>query len=176
MSNRSPSPQRHEACPKQSTPIPMESVRNDVSVGAPPVGSPSQAHSTTVAWNQTRGLRDLQVQWVSVEKLIPYAGNSRTHTAAQVAQVAASIRQFGWTNPLLIRPDGVIIAGHARLLAARQLGMREVPVIELGGLSEAQCRALVIADNQLALNAGWDEEMLRAELAALREENFPLDL
>ena len=121
-------------------------------------------------------VRELQVRWVAVEKLIPYAGNARTHTDAQVAQIAASIREFGWTNPILIRPDGVIIAGHARLLAAKQLGLHEIPVIELSGLTEAQCRALVIADNQLALNAGWDEETLRCQLAALREEDFDLNL
>jgi DNA modification methylase len=121
-------------------------------------------------------VRDLHVRHVPVEQLIPYTGNARTHTEAQIAQVAASIREFGWTNPILIRPDGVIIAGHARLLAARQLGLREVPVIELSGLTEAQCRALAIADNQLALSAGWDDEMLRIELAALQEEEFNLDL
>ena len=92
-------------------------------------------------------------------------------------QVAASIREFGWTNPILIRPDRVVIAGHARLLAARKLGLLEVPTIELSGLSEAQCRALAIADNQLAINgAGWDEEMLRIELAALQEEDFDVNL
>lgn len=119
---------------------------------------------------------NLQIRFVSIETLTPYPGNARTHSDAQVAQVAASIREFGWTNPILIRPDGVIIAGHARLLAARQLGMDKVPVIELKGLSEAQCRALVIADNQLALNAGWDEEMLRLELAALKDQEFSLKL
>jgi DNA modification methylase len=91
--------------------------------------------------------------------------------------VAASIREFGWTNPILVRPDLVVIAGHARLLAARKLGLTEVPVIELSGLTETQCRALAIADNQLAITgAGWDEEMLRIELAALQEEDFDLNL
>jgi hypothetical protein len=104
-----------------------------------------------ITQHQTGTVRDLHVRYVSVEKRIPYARNARTHTGAQVAQVAASIVAFGWTNPILIRPDGVIIAGHARLLAARQLGLQEVPVIELSGLTEAQCRALSIADNQLAL-------------------------
>jgi len=126
--------------------------------------------------NDTIALRDLSVRLVTVDKLIPFAGNARTHTDAQVAQVAASIREWGWTNPILIRPDGVLIAGHARLLAARTLGMPEVPVIELSGLTEAQYRALAIADNQLALNAGWNEELLRSELTALQKQDFDLDL
>jgi DNA modification methylase len=122
-------------------------------------------------------VRNLQVRLVPIDQLIPYIRNSRTHTDAQIALVAASIREFGWTNPILIRPDLVVIAGHARLLAARKLGLTEVPVIELSGLSEAQCRALAIADNQLAINgSGWDEEMLRIELAALQEENFDVSL
>jgi len=122
-------------------------------------------------------LRNLQVRLVPIDQLISYIRNSRTHTDAQVALVAASIREFGWTNPILIRPDLVVIAGHARLLAARKLGLTEVPVIELSGLSEVQCRALAIADNQLAITgAGWDEESLRIELAALQEEDFDLNL
>src|ERR1700693_2570230 len=107
---------------------------------------------------------DLVVQIWPIDKLIPYARNARTHSDEQVAQVAASIIEFGWTNPILVGSDGVIIAGHARLLAARKLRMTEVPVIVLDHLTEAQRRALVIADNQLALGAGWDEEMLRVEL------------
>ena len=91
-------------------------------------------------------------------------------------QVAASIVEFGWTNPLLVGADGVIIAGHARLLAARKLGMTEVPVIVLNHLSETQRRALIIADNRLAMNAGWDEEMLRVELESLQEDGFDLDV
>jgi DNA modification methylase len=122
-------------------------------------------------------VRNLQVRLVPIDQLIPYIRNSKTHTDAQIALVAASIREFGWTNPILIRPDMVVIAGHARLLAARKLGLTEVPTIELSGLTEAQCRALAIADNQLAINvAGWDEEMLRIELAALREEDFDVSL
>lgn len=108
--------------------------------------------------------------------LIPYARNSRTHSDQQVAQIAASIKEFGWTNPILVDADGGIIAGHGRLLAARQLGMSQVPVIELIHLSETQRRALVIADNKLALNAGWDEQMLAVEIAELSEDDFDLSL
>ena len=115
------------------------------------------------------------VQW-PVEKLIPYARNARTHSEEQVTQIAASIAEFGWTNPILAGSDGIIVAGHARLLAARKLGMKEVPVIVLDHLTQTQRRALVIADNRLALNAGWDEEMLRVELEALEEDGFDLDL
>jgi DNA modification methylase len=119
---------------------------------------------------------DLKIEQWPVDRLVPYARNARTHSDGQVAQVAASIAQFGFVNPILVGPDRVIIAGHARLLAARKLEMSEVPVIVLEHLSEAQRRALVIADNRLALNAGWDEEMLALELGALREEDFSLDL
>ena len=108
--------------------------------------------------------------------LIPYARNSRTHSDAQVAQIAASIREFGFTNPVLV--DGVngVIAGHGRILAARKLGMDTVPVIELAHLSETQKRAYVIADNKLALNAGWDDEMLRVEFEELGDAGFDLAL
>lgn len=111
-----------------------------------------------------------------VGRLVPYAGNARTHTVEQIAQIAASITEFGFTNPILTGGDNVIIAGHCRLMAAQKLGIEEVPVIILDHLSEAQRRALVIADNKLAENAGWDEEMLRSELAALGEMDFDLDL
>jgi len=109
-----------------------------------------------------------------VADLIPYAANSRTHSDAQVAQIAASIREFGWTNPILIDGENTIIAGHGRLLAARKLGMDEVPAIILDHLSKAQQRALVIADNKLALNAGWDENLLKLELQELGDLNFDL--
>jgi DNA modification methylase len=121
-------------------------------------------------------LSRLQVLVWPVDRLLPYIRNARTHSVEQVAQVAASIVEFGWTNPLLVAADGTIIAGHARLAAARKLGMTEVPVIVLDHLSETQRRALVLADNRLALNAGWDEEMLRVELTALDEGGFKLDL
>ena len=118
----------------------------------------------------------LAVEHWHIDRLIPFLRNARTHSPEQIAQIAASIPEFGWTNPILVGPDQVVIAGHARLLAAQKLGMSEVPVIVLGHLSETQRRALVIADNQLALNAGWDEEMLRTELLALEKEGFDLDV
>lgn len=126
--------------------------------------------------NPERVLRDLVIERWPIDRLIPYARNARTHTDQQVAQVAASIIEFGWTNPILTGGDGVIIAGHARLAAARKLGMTEVPVIVLDYLSPTQRRALVLADNRLALSAGWDEEMLRVELTALKEDSFDLDV
>ena len=116
-------------------------------------------------------LSHLQIELRQIDCLLPYARNSRTHSDEQVAQVAASIVEFGWTNPILVGADGVIIAGHARVLAARSLGMTD-----LGHLSEAQRRALVIADNKLALNAGWDEDTLRLEIQELRTDDFHLDL
>lgn len=120
---------------------------------------------------------DIQIERWPIERLIPFARNPRTHTEEQVAQIAASIVEFGWTNPVLVGADGVVIAGHARLHAARKLGLREVPVIVLDHLSEAQRRALVIADNQLALaGTGWDEELLRGLLVDLRQDEFNLDL
>ncbi len=119
---------------------------------------------------------DLQVEQWPVERLIPYARNARTHSDEQIAQVAASIIEFGWTNPILISGDGVIIAGHARLAAAMKLNLTEVPVIVLDHLTQTQRRALALVDNQLALNSGWDEAMLRLELQALEEDDFDLEL
>jgi DNA modification methylase len=120
---------------------------------------------------------DIQVERWSIDRLIPRITNPRTHTPEQIAQIAASMKEFGWTAPILVGADNDIIAGHARVLAAMQLGMPEVPVIQLGHLTEAQRRALVIADNQLAISgAGWDEETLRLELAALQEGSFDLSL
>jgi DNA modification methylase len=121
-------------------------------------------------------LRDLVVEQWPIDKLIPYARNARTHTEEQIAQVAASIVEFGWTNPILVGRDCVIMAGHARLAAARKLRFTEVPVIVLDHLTDAQRRALVLADNRLAMSAGWDEEMLRLELEALKEDEFDLDI
>lgn len=119
---------------------------------------------------------DLRIERWPIERLIPFETNPRTHTSEQVAQIAASIQEFGWTNPILAGADGDIIAGHGRLLAARELKMSEVPVIVLAHLSQAQKRALVIADNQLALNAGWDDEILRVQLAALQDAEFDLNV
>src|ERR1700683_1903974 len=113
--------------------------------------------------------------WV-IERLIPWAKNPRTHSDAQNAQIAASIAEFGFNNPILVDTKAGIIARHGRLLASRRLGLKEVPVIVLDHLTEAQKRAYIIADNQLALNAGWDEVLLRQELAALQAEDFNLDL
>jgi len=111
-----------------------------------------------------------------VTELIPYVKNSRTHSDEQVAQIAASIKEFGWTNPILVDGDNGIIAGHGRLMAARKLGHTEVPTIELKDLTEAQKKAYIIADNRLALNAGWDNEMLTLEFDSLKELGFDLEL
>lgn len=116
------------------------------------------------------------VQRWPIEKLTPYARNSRTHSDTQVAQIAASIREWGWTTPVLVDDSGGIIAGHGRVLAARQLGMADVPVVVATGWSDAKRRAYVIADNKLALNAGWDADMLAIELGELRELGFDLNL
>lgn len=118
----------------------------------------------------------LEIKQVAVEKLIPYVRNSRTHSDAQVAQIAASIKEFGWTNPILVDGTNGIIAGHGRLLAARKLGQTEVPVIELAHMTESQKKAYIIADNQLAMNAGWDTSMLTLELSDLKEAGFSLDI
>ena len=117
-----------------------------------------------------------QIEKIGIEKLIPYAKNSRTHSDEQVAQIAASIKEFGFNNPVLIGEDDVIIAGHGRVMAARKIGLMEVPCIRLGHLTETQRKAYIIADNRLALNAGWDVDLLTIELKSLAEENFRLDL
>lgn len=119
----------------------------------------------------------LQIETLPIDSLVPFARNSRTHSDLQVAQIAASMLEFGFTNPVLTGNDLDIIAGHGRVLAARSLGMTEVPVIRLGYLTAAQKRAYVIADNKLALNAGWDEDLLKIELTSLRDEDgFDLGL
>lgn len=111
-----------------------------------------------------------------VSDLIPYARNSRTHSETQVAQIAASIKEWGFTTPILIDADGQVIAGHGRLLAAQKLGLDQVPTMTAVGWTEAQKKAYVIADNKLALNSGWDDEMLRIEISDLREFDFDLTL
>ena len=117
-----------------------------------------------------------KIEQRAVEKLIPYARNSRTHSDAQVAQIAASIKEWGWTTPILIDEAEQVIAGHGRLMAARKLGMAEVPVIVAAGWTDAQKRAYVIADNKLALNAGWDESLLALEFGELEGLGFDLEL
>ena len=116
------------------------------------------------------------IELKKVDELIPYSKNARLHSEAQVAQIAASIIEFGFTNPVLIDGEKGIIAGHGRLMAARKLGLKEVPVVVLDHLSETQKKAYIIADNKLAENAGWDEEILASELADLKNEDFNLDL
>ena len=118
----------------------------------------------------------IKLEQREVASLIPFARNARTHSEAQIAQIAASIREFGWTNPLLIDGEDGIIAGHGRLSAARQLGLAQVPVIVLDHLTEAQKRALVIADNNLAMNAGWDLDLLESEIRGLDDIDFDLSL
>ena len=120
--------------------------------------------------------KDLKIEHVSVDELIPYAKNARTHSDTQVAQIAASMTEFGFVNPILLGEDNIIIAGHGRLMAAKLLGMKNVPTIRLNHLNEAQRRALVIADNKIAENAGWDESLLREELSALEDLDFNIDL
>lgn len=112
----------------------------------------------------------------SIDSLIPYAKNSRTHSDEQVAQIAASMKEWGWTNPILIDETGSIIAGHGRVLAARKLGYTEAPVMLAEGWTKAQKAAYIIADNKLALNAGWDVDMLKLELGELESEGFALEL
>lgn len=118
----------------------------------------------------------MQIETIALDDLVPYDRNARTHSPEQVAQIAASIAEFGFTNPLLVDEGRRIIAGHGRLAAARLAGLAAVPCIVLSGLTEAQCRALVLADNKLALNAGWDLELLRTELADLKDLGFDLAL
>lgn len=118
----------------------------------------------------------LAVTYRALDDLVPYARNARTHSDEQVAQIAASIREFGWTNPILIGADGSVIAGHGRLMAARKLGMDKVPTISLGDMTDAQRRAYVLADNRLAENAGWDNDLLKIELADLHGAGFDLGL
>ncbi|MBK7024023.1 MAG: site-specific DNA-methyltransferase [Sulfuritalea sp.] len=124
----------------------------------------------TISW-----LADKIEQWPT-DKLVPYARNARTHSDAQVAQIAASIVEFGFTNPILAGGDGVIVAGHGRLAAAQKLGIGTVPVVVLDHLTPVQRRALVIADNRIAENAGWDDAMLQVELAELQDGDFDLSL
>jgi len=124
----------------------------------------------TISW-----LADKIEQWPT-DKLVPYARNARTHSESQVAQIAASIAEFGFTNPILAGGDGVLVAGHGRLAAAQKLGIVTVPVVVLDHLTPTQRRALVIADNRIAENAGWDDAMLQVELSSLQDDDFDLSL
>ena len=117
-----------------------------------------------------------KVEKWAIDKLVPYARNARTHSDEQVGQIAASIKEWGWTTPILVDETGSIIAGHGRTLAAQRLQMAEVPVMVAKGWSEAKKRAYVLADNKLALNAGWDNEMLALELGEIGEMGFDLEL
>ncbi|MDT0635079.1 ParB N-terminal domain-containing protein [Salinisphaera sp. W335] len=117
-----------------------------------------------------------QLEHIPIDALVPYARNARTHSADQVSQIAASMREYGFTNPVLIDAEDGIIAGHGRVLAAQKLGVKQVPCIRLGHLSETQKRAYVLADNQLALNAGWDEDLLKLEVGDLADMEYDLSL
>ena len=119
---------------------------------------------------------DLKVEYKNIKYLIPYCNNSRTHSDEQVLQIASSIKEFGFTNPVLIDGQGGIIAGHGRIMAAQKLKMDEVPTITLSDLSEAQKKAYIIADNSLSLNAAWDVDLLRVEVEQLQEFDFDLTL
>ena len=116
------------------------------------------------------------IKQTSVKTLIPYANNARTHSEEQITQIADSITEFGFTNPVLIDEEGNIIAGHGRCLAAKELGLDKIPTITITGLSPEQIKAYIIADNQLALNAGWDLDMVRIEIEQLEEASFDIKL
>lgn len=118
----------------------------------------------------------IKIEYLATETLIPYARNSREHSDAQVAQIAGSMREFGFTNPVLIDKEAGILAGHGRVLAALKLGLEQVPCIRLDHLTQAQRRALVIADNKLALNASWDFDMLKVEVEDLAEQKYDIAL
>ena len=119
--------------------------------------------------------RQLTVTYKRVEDLIPNVNNARTHSDDQVTQIASSIKEFGFNNPILTDGENGVIAGHGRLLAAKKLGLETVPTIELSGLSEAQKKAYILADNKIALNSGWDEELLKIELDDLQLQGIDLE-
>ena len=127
-------------------------------------------------WSMSEPWLSTHIERWPTEKLVPYARNARTHSEEQLAQIAASIVEFGFTNPILAGSDGVIVAGHGRLAAAQKLGLDSVPVVVLDHLTPTQRRALIIADNRIAENAGWDDAMLRIELQSLQEDGFNLDI
>ena len=117
----------------------------------------------------------LQITYRNTAELIPYARNARTHSEEQVAQLAASIKEFGFNAPIAVDDDSMVLCGHGRLLAARKLGMETVPTVCLAHLSKTQKKAYILADNRLAMNAGWDDELLKLEIADLSEADFPLE-
>jgi ParB-like chromosome segregation protein Spo0J len=119
-------------------------------------------------------MEDLEITYKQVDELIPYVNNSRTHSDMQVTQIAASIKEFGFTNPILTDGDNGVIAGHGRLLAAKKLGLEQVPVIELHGLDEIKKKAYIIADNKITLNSGWDIELLSLELESLKQVDYDI--
>jgi ParB-like chromosome segregation protein Spo0J len=137
--------------------------------------SRGRAPAREAAGNQRPWPADKVERW-AIDRLIPYARNARTHSDEQVAQIAASIREFGFTNPVLVDEDGTLIAGHGRVLGAQQLGITDVPTMVARGWTPAQIQAYRLTDNQLALNAGWDPELLRLELGELKLSGFDLSL
>jgi ParB-like chromosome segregation protein Spo0J len=118
----------------------------------------------------------MKIEQINIEDLIPYAMNARTHSDAQVAQIAGSIKEFGFNNPVLIDAENGLIAGHGRVMAGRKLGLKQVPAIRLGHLTDTQKKAFILADNKIALNSGWDYELLKVEVELLSNEDFNLDL
>jgi hypothetical protein len=119
---------------------------------------------------------DLAIEYAPTDGLVPYARNARTHTPAQIRQVAKSIRKFGYINPVIIDENGMIIAGHARVLAAKEIGLARLPVIRIGHLTEAEKRAYILADNRIAENASWDQDLLRVELEYLARIDVDIDV
>jgi ParB-like chromosome segregation protein Spo0J len=118
----------------------------------------------------------IEIEWRGIDSLTPYINNARSHSERQIEQIAASIKEFGFTNPVLVDGGNGIIAGHGRVMAAKKIKMDKIPVIELAYLTDTQKRAYIIADNQLALNAGWDDGLLKAELQDLQAIDFNMDL
>lgn len=118
----------------------------------------------------------MKIEQIEVDRLIPYARNARTHSDAQISQIAASIKEFGFNNPVLIDESGGIIAGHGRVMAARKLDIQKIPCVRLSHLTDVQRRAYILADNKIALNAGWDDELLKIEIEDIQLADFNLDL
>lgn len=132
--------------------------------------------SSTVHAKPTSRADDHRIELLQVDELLPYSGNARTHSKKQVRQIADSITRFGFTNPVLIDDEGMILAGHGRVMAAQSLGIETVPCLRLSLMSDAEKRAYILADNKLAENAGWDEELLSQELSFLLEEGQEIDV